>query len=63
MNKKAIESPCIMVCVIDHRTGLCLGCARSLDEIGRWSAMSDQEQLSVLATLSERHKQLKKKEG
>ena len=29
----SIESPCIKVCAVDPRSGLCLGCGRSLAEI------------------------------
>ena len=43
-------SPCINVCVLDaHRT--CVGCRRTLDEIGRWSGMGAQEQWAVIARL------------
>jgi len=31
------ESPCIQVCRLEG--DICLGCHRSLDEIGRWSRM------------------------
>ncbi|WP_298674870.1 DUF1289 domain-containing protein [uncultured Sphingomonas sp.] len=48
------ESPCILVCVMDKASGLCLGCHRTLDEIARWSAMSDTEKRAVLAKLEER---------
>ena len=33
-------SPCIGVCRIDDRSGLCLGCWRTMDEIVRWGATS-----------------------
>jgi predicted Fe-S protein YdhL (DUF1289 family) len=32
---------------MDDRTGLCEGCARTLDEIAAWSAMSDAEKQAV----------------
>ncbi|MFC2992384.1 MULTISPECIES: DUF1289 domain-containing protein [Halomonas] len=35
------ESPCIKVCQLEGDT--CLGCHRSLDEIGRWSRMDAAE--------------------
>lgn len=35
------ESPCIKVCRLEGDT--CLGCHRSLDEIGRWSRMDAAE--------------------
>jgi len=44
-------SPCVKVCQMDPQRGLCLGCARTLDEIARWSSMSDAERHHVLAQL------------
>ena len=35
------ESPCIKVCRLEGDT--CLGCHRSLDEIGRWARMDAAE--------------------
>ena len=35
-----VESPCVKVCVVDPRTGLCLGCHRTVEEIAGWSAMT-----------------------
>ena len=32
----AIESPCILVCSIDMKTGYCFGCGRTRDEIADW---------------------------
>lgn len=43
----AVPSPCVHVCSLDEITGLCRGCARTLDEIARWSAMSDADKLRV----------------
>lgn len=43
----AVPSPCTEVCRIDPASGRCEGCARTLDEIARWSAMSDAEKAAV----------------
>jgi uncharacterized protein len=48
-------SPCINVCRLDAN-GLCVGCLRSGEEIGRWMAMSAAEQWQLLAQLAERRK-------
>jgi predicted Fe-S protein YdhL (DUF1289 family) len=48
-------SPCINVCTLDAR-GLCVGCLRSGEEIGRWMAMSAEEQWQLLEVLEERRK-------
>jgi predicted Fe-S protein YdhL (DUF1289 family) len=49
-----IPSPCVGVCRVNHIVGLCEGCMRTLDEISRWSVMSEDEKLSVWQRLSER---------
>ncbi|MCI0999707.1 MULTISPECIES: DUF1289 domain-containing protein [Ochrobactrum] len=55
MNTATIKSPCILICTMDAETGFCLGCARTLDEITRWSGMSAEEQITVLSLLPDRH--------
>jgi len=52
----AVASPCVNVCVMDDATGLCRGCWRTLDEIARWSVMSDRDKRSVIAMLEQRKK-------
>jgi hypothetical protein len=51
---RTIESPCIKVCTLDARSGLCLGCGRSIGEIAAWSGMSAAERARVMAGLSAR---------
>jgi uncharacterized protein len=48
------ESPCVQVCSIDGPTGLCVGCGRTLAEIGRWVAMTPQERRRVMVDLPAR---------
>lgn len=49
-----IESPCTKVCQIHPETRLCLGCSRSIDEIGGWSMMSNEERREIMADLPNR---------
>ena len=49
-----IESPCINICTLDARSGLCLGCGRTIDEIARWGAMSAIERARIMAELPAR---------
>jgi uncharacterized protein len=51
-----LASPCNDVCRIDGPSGLCLGCARTLDEIACWSAMDDAHKRVVLAALPARRR-------
>jgi len=50
----SVESPCIKVCTLDAAGRLCLGCFRTLEEIGRWAGVSDAERTRILARLPER---------
>jgi predicted Fe-S protein YdhL (DUF1289 family) len=49
-----ISSPCTKVCTIDPRSRLCIGCSRSLQEIGNWSRLSEGERLRIMAELPQR---------
>jgi predicted Fe-S protein YdhL (DUF1289 family) len=42
-----VPSPCVNVCRMNAVTGLCDGCARSLDEIAGWSALDDDARRAV----------------
>jgi uncharacterized protein len=50
-----IQSPCIRVCTIDSGTGLCTGCGRTIEEIARWSQMTDDERRRTMSGLTNRH--------
>jgi uncharacterized protein len=39
---------------MDATSGLCLGCGRTLDEIARWSAMSNEKRRAIMAELPAR---------
>jgi predicted Fe-S protein YdhL (DUF1289 family) len=43
-----IQSPCIDICKLDGKTGFCLGCLRTRDEIRGWKTMSDDVRLAVI---------------
>ena len=49
-----IESPCIKVCTLDVEGRLCLGCFRTLEEIGAWAEMSDAQRAAVMERLPRR---------
>jgi predicted Fe-S protein YdhL (DUF1289 family) len=49
-----IESPCVKICTLDARSGLCLGCGRTIDEIARWTVMSAAERIRVIGELPSR---------
>ncbi|WP_081771839.1 DUF1289 domain-containing protein [Paraburkholderia nodosa] len=43
----AVKSPCIDVCAFDGKTGLCIGCFRTLDEIRDWKKMTDHRRHQI----------------
>jgi len=53
-----MKSPCVKVCIMDPQRDVCMGCARTLDEIARWGVMADSERNAVMAALPERRERL-----
>jgi predicted Fe-S protein YdhL (DUF1289 family) len=50
----SIKSPCTKVCAVDGQTGYCLGCGRTLTEIGQWTGLTDEGRDAVIARLPDR---------
>jgi predicted Fe-S protein YdhL (DUF1289 family) len=48
---RSIATPCIKVCIVDGASGLCLGCWRTLSEIGGWSGLTDAERAAIMTEL------------
>jgi predicted Fe-S protein YdhL (DUF1289 family) len=44
----SIASPCIRVCTLDEAGELCLGCFRTIEEIGLWSQLTDAARARVV---------------
>ena len=55
----AIVSPCKKVCAVDGQTGMCLGCGRTLREIGKWTTFTADERNDVMEALDARMAHLK----
>ena len=51
---RSIATPCIQVCVVDGVSSLCLGCFRTLSEIGGWSGLTDAQRATIMADLPAR---------
>lgn len=49
-----VESPCILVCSIDMKTGFCFGCGRTREEIAAWLDLSPDARRAVMAGLAAR---------
>ena len=54
MDDVPLPSPCTKVCEIAPRSGLCRGCARTIDEIAGWASASDGEKRRILDELPKR---------
>ena len=57
----SIESPCILVCSIDMKTGYCFGCGRTRDEIAGWMGYSPETRRAVMAELPARLEPVERK--
>lgn len=57
----AIESPCILVCSIDDKTGYCFGCGRTRAEIGAWLDLTPELRRAVMAELPARLETVERK--
>ena len=51
---EGVASPCISVCVMDERSGLCAGCYRTLDEIAGWIDFSPARRRAIIEELRAR---------
>jgi predicted Fe-S protein YdhL (DUF1289 family) len=54
MTDDPIPSPCTKVCQIDPRTGWCLGCWRTGEEIGAWPGLDNAGRRALLDRLPPR---------
>jgi predicted Fe-S protein YdhL (DUF1289 family) len=51
---RSIATPCVKVCIVDGASSLCLGCYRTLEEIGGWSGLTDDQRAEIMADLPAR---------
>jgi len=58
-----IESPCIKVCVVHPEARICVGCNRTIEEIGAWSRMTHEARAAIMRELPSRSAQLAKRRG
>lgn len=58
-----IESPCVKICVVHPVERLCVGCLRTIDEIGGWGRMTPDERRKVMADLPSRAPRLRQRRG
>jgi predicted Fe-S protein YdhL (DUF1289 family) len=56
---KTITTPCVKVCIVDPESNLCLGCFRTLPEIGGWARLSDEERAALMTELPTRRSRIR----
>lgn len=56
MTSAGVASPCIDVCRMDPRSGLCEGCLRTIDEIAAWGTLDDGAKRAVWRRLELRRR-------
>lgn len=61
MDAAPIATPCQRVCAVEGVSGLCVGCGRTLREIGGWTRYTDAERAAIMAALPERLERLRGK--
>ena len=59
----SIWSPCIKVCFVDPDAEICVGCYRSMEELGRWAKMTDAERMAVGEALPARERAYRASKG
>jgi predicted Fe-S protein YdhL (DUF1289 family) len=52
--RSAAPSPCISVCQMDERSGLCEGCQRDITEIVAWGSASESARRTIWRAINER---------
>ncbi|MEL6915867.1 MAG: DUF1289 domain-containing protein [Pseudomonadota bacterium] len=62
-SREEVESPCVKLCTIHPVEKICIGCLRSLDEIGGWGGMTPEARRAVMAELPSRAPRLKTRRG
>lgn len=41
-----IKSPCVSKCLL--KNNICIGCKRTMEEIGKWITYSDKQKLKII---------------
>ncbi len=49
-----IASPCNKVCTVAPRSGMCIGCGRTVAEIAAWLGYNDNQRSRIMAELPNR---------
>ena len=61
--REEIESPCVKLCSIHPVAQICVGCLRTLDEIGGWGMMAPEARRAIMEELPARRAQVSQRRG
>ncbi len=48
-----VESPCVRICKLSANN-VCIGCGRTVEEIAKWTVLTDHEKQAVLDRINAR---------
>ena len=57
--RNEVDSPCVKVCVVHPDARICVGCYRTIEEIGGWNRMSNEDRAALKEELPGRASQLR----
>lgn len=46
-----ISTPCVQVCRIEPVSGICIGCRRTMAEIGAWARLTEAQRREIMRVL------------
>ena len=61
METTSHTSPCVRLCTLDPEIETCVGCGRTLAEIGSWQRYSESERAAIIDELPRRLQALRTK--
>ncbi|MEZ5815709.1 MAG: DUF1289 domain-containing protein [Hyphomicrobiaceae bacterium] len=53
-----IETPCVGICNLDARSGLCIGCGRSLEQIAGWARLAPERRREIMDEIESRRRRV-----
>lgn len=59
--RDGIASPCVKICEIDRESRICIGCYRTITEIGLWTRLSAEERAEIMAELPSRAERVRRR--
>ncbi|MBS7543800.1 DUF1289 domain-containing protein [Ancylobacter oerskovii] len=53
---KRVSTPCIGVCALDTAGRSCIGCGRTLEEIGAWPSLDETARRAIMNRLARQNR-------